>query len=301
MFTLICLQNCPEGVRRAATWIEPTAQAVKNKLIKWGMPDDGSKIRAAGNSLGSILSGELTNKFDNKGDALIALDPPSENNSGVKSTFEGVVEEFDKKHYCGISLLKEVVIRKFVLPVIVPYHFGNCLYKSLTQDNDAILNQRHKDLGYTKYKVNLNQERGSFSNQADKSRAFYGKFSFAGNRQLASTAHESYQIDYHYGNVYADKGNEHQHVVSTYVRMANQIQLLDEDTKQYRVLHLNDIWTNHNDWIREMGIDKTDTGQIDGNKPDDILSMEVFESDSTGVKLIKRYVIANPNQNFTLY
>jgi hypothetical protein len=148
----------------------------------------------------------------------------------------------------------------------------------------------NKSLGDTKYMVNNFTQRAYFKDQATISRAFYGKYSFAGNRTLASTAKESYQIDYHYNNVFADKGSEHQHVVATFVRMSNEIQFKDEASKQERVLNLPDIWNNHsNTWLREKGLEKTDTGEIDGNRPDDIRSMEVMVY-KDGETNKKRYV-----------
>ena len=80
-------------------------------------------------------------------------------------------------------------------------------------------------------------------------------------------------------NIYADKGAEHQHIVSTFKRMIKDIKFVDEKTKQERVLDLPDIWKSHsNIWLREKGIEKTDTGEIDGTVPDDIKSMEVNQN-----------------------
>ena len=204
--------NCPEGVRRAATWIEPVADSVKLALQAWGFNDNGNNLRVAGHSLGSILSGELSNKYEKKAAILIAMDPPSENNSGIVTTIKGVIEDEDKKYGCIKSVSEDLydwIIRNS--PSI-----RNSTYCYLVPKYaiDETLNKYHESLGEKKYRVNTIKDRGKFNEQAQRSRAFYGKFSFAGNRTFAATAHESYEVDYHMRNVYADKGVEHQHIVS---------------------------------------------------------------------------------------
>ena len=139
------------------------------------------------------------------------------------------------------------------------------------------------------YKVNNQTTRSNFNKQAQYSRSFYGKYSLAGNPQLAATATESYQVDYHYSNYYADLGKSHQHVVATFAKMVKDINFVDKSTKKDRVLDIKDLDVNHtNEWSKIMGLNNQDSGEIDGIKPDGIKTMEVNIGRS-GIKQTKIY------------
>jgi hypothetical protein len=253
--------NCPTGVVRAATWIEPTAKVLKDRLIKWGL-NDGDNLRVVGHSLGSILSMELSSKYTNKAAQLIALDPPNENTKILESDLWG-----SKETIFGAGSAK--------LP-----------------KGDEKQNSTYESWGNTKYYVNNYDLRKDFNESTQHSRAFYGKFSFAGNREMASNAHESYEIDYHYNNYFSDIGAEHGHVVTTFKRLVTEIYFARNLNKEDRALHLQDIWNNRqNQWLKKLGRKNTDNGQIDGNKPDDIKTMEVAVSiyDKKEVLRYKQY------------
>jgi hypothetical protein len=250
-------KNCPAGVRRAATWIGPTAQQVALKLQDWGF-EDGNNLRVVGHSLGSIMSGEISKNTSNKAAKLIALDPPSES-------------KWTEDKVGG------------VLTTIVGVTIGSTV-------PDELLNFTYEVIGINPYKVNNTNERSIFKEYAQSSKAFYGRYSFAGNRVLASTANESYEIDYHFNDYFEDSGEEHQFVTATFKRMINDINFVDEDTKSDRVLDLNDIWKDHGlEWQRNVGRKNTDHGQINGNKPDDIINMKVKLKTVQGFKF-KKYV-----------
>ena len=74
----------------AATWIKPVADNVSKRLKEWGF-EDGTKLNLIGHSLGSLVSIQLSNNFENKADQLIALEPPSNNRCDLNqgNTFQG--------------------------------------------------------------------------------------------------------------------------------------------------------------------------------------------------------------------
>lgn len=69
-------QNCPVGVWRAATWIGPVADQVALHLKQNGITNSNN-LNLVGHSLGSILSGEISQRMGTV-PTVIALDPPSE-------------------------------------------------------------------------------------------------------------------------------------------------------------------------------------------------------------------------------
>ncbi|MGL4759597.1 MAG: hypothetical protein ACRCXZ_09770 [Patescibacteria group bacterium] len=68
-------------VHRAATWIKPISQQVFERLDLWGL-DEKTNINFVGHSLGSLLCAEIAlrykEKYNEKANIIIALDPPSE-------------------------------------------------------------------------------------------------------------------------------------------------------------------------------------------------------------------------------
>ena len=68
-------------VYKAATWLKPISEAVMERLVQWGLAKS-TPIRLIGHSLGSILATELSmrymEKYNQKVEHLISLDPPSE-------------------------------------------------------------------------------------------------------------------------------------------------------------------------------------------------------------------------------
>ncbi|MGL4757925.1 MAG: hypothetical protein ACRCXZ_01195, partial [Patescibacteria group bacterium] len=256
------LGNCPMGVKRAATWIEPTAQKLKEKLNDWGF-NDGNKLRVVGHSLGSILSSELSYKLPNKAAKLIALDPPAENYL-MRNNITGI------------------------------YHTaGNFVINSRVPLGDEKDNEWYEKQPIIPYKVNESRERRTFTFDSQSSKAFYGKHSFAGNRQYASTAHESYEIDYGYSTYFMDAGAEHQNVVKTFTRMIKDIDFRDEQTKQQRVLNLEDVWKDHSQrFIREKGKKGTDNGELEGIRENSLNHMWVKES-ILGFQTDNKYIKTN--------
>jgi hypothetical protein len=236
-----------KGVRRAATWIEPSAQKIKERLNDWGFKDSNN-LRVLGHSLGSILSSELSHKFgdklENRASLFIALDPPSEN-GGYDTTRGGLFNAL-----IGTQI------------------------ETRTKSDDEI-NKDYEAKGITPYMVNNERNRTPFLISSRKSRSFYGKFSFAGNRILAAGANESYEIDYGLKNYFKDVGAEHQYVVKTFEKQISQIKLLDTDTNTNRVLNLQNLWQDKTFWEKSMGRKSSDSGELTGIVPDGLNVMNV--------------------------
>lgn len=74
----------------ASEWIKPVANSVSKRLKEWGL-EDGTKLNLVGHSLGSLVSIQISNNFDNKADQLIALEPPSNSRCDLNqgNTFQG--------------------------------------------------------------------------------------------------------------------------------------------------------------------------------------------------------------------
>jgi hypothetical protein len=73
--------DTPITVNEAAKWITPTARSVKTKLNEWGL-EDANKLNFVGHSLGTLLSAEISEQFNNDGQGKanvgLLLDPASQ-------------------------------------------------------------------------------------------------------------------------------------------------------------------------------------------------------------------------------
>jgi hypothetical protein len=233
---------------------------VVNRLKEWGF-DDGLQLRVVGHSLGSIMSSEISFKTRNQAMYLIALDPPSEN---TKSS----VNSLDAIPFTIIG------IKDYYKSISIDY------FQLSKKDN----NKSFEDAGNTKYQINNTQVRRDFQGTARNSRAFYGKFSFAGNRQYASTAKESFEMDFHFNDYFNDLSKEHQLVHKTFKSMIKDIVFTQENDNSDRVLHLDDISTDHSKtWLRKMGRKESDHGQIDSDRGESVKSMEVEVKSNVGL------------------
>jgi hypothetical protein len=72
------------------SWIGRVSDEVTSTLSKWGFspndPNNKNRLRVVGHSLGSILSGEISQRYGGA-KSLIALDPPSESISGTYKVY----------------------------------------------------------------------------------------------------------------------------------------------------------------------------------------------------------------------
>ena len=168
-----------------------------------------NNLRVVGHSLGTMISGELSYKFTNKAAKLIALDPPSESKINTGSKLSAIP-------YMGFNQLSRFTDILNRIP---------SLNKIPSTDRNLLL----EALGNTNYKVNNQQERKPYREYAQSSYAYYGKFSLAGNREFAKTANESYEMDFHKEDYFADLGNEHQLVHQTFKNMVRDIELVNRD------------------------------------------------------------------------
>ena len=75
---------------RSASWITPVANAVRDKLVEWGMP--AAALNIVGNSLGAHLASNLADSFTTLGSqvgSVTALDPAS-NNASFRSPYDKI-------------------------------------------------------------------------------------------------------------------------------------------------------------------------------------------------------------------
>jgi pimeloyl-ACP methyl ester carboxylesterase len=266
-------QNAPEGVRNAATWIEPTAEEVSKALKKWGLKN-GNQLRVVGHSLGTMMSGEISSKFEEKASLLVALDPPSESKINSQESWFAVP-------YLSMNLVSRV--NEFLNPM------SKLIGLSAEQRSNIVDN-----IGNTNYKVSKTKSREQFKDYAQRSVAYYGKYSIAGNRAFASTANESYELDFHFDDYFADLGSEHQLVHQAFKNMANNQNLKNKSEPFDFGFYLNDLWNDRSKiWIRNQGRKLTDNGIMDGyGNPDKwdgavnwVEGTEAFDN----IKTIKRY------------
>ena len=234
----------PKGVCRASTWIKPTAEQVYNKLNQiWGINrGDGKKIRVIGHSLGSIMSTEISQQFNETkynnstsgADLLIALDPPSESS-------------------CAVNVLPGPTP---ALPVII------------IPDNENSVDG--------KYKITPTEKRKDFAGNARLTRSFVGRNSFAGNQNFAKTADDSFWMDFSKdrNGMKEDHGNEHKWVVATYDRMIDDTKIKNsfystEDLYNENGEHVLDLLdqNSHKSWERKFDNHR---GSVETNEPDNV-------------------------------
>jgi murein DD-endopeptidase MepM/ murein hydrolase activator NlpD len=74
---------------QSALWTEATSQKIKDRLNAWGF-NDNTKLKLVGHSMGTILNGEIGNRF-NKASYSMSLDNPSSLNSGYLVNTSGKI------------------------------------------------------------------------------------------------------------------------------------------------------------------------------------------------------------------
>lgn len=109
---------------RSVSWVTPVANALRDKLVEWGMP--ASALNMVGHSLGSFLASEIAASFNttygSQVGSVTALDPAS--NSGRRGSPYDTTNGFDT------NLLNGYVRNGGIADPIKPFNLGTATSRS---------------------------------------------------------------------------------------------------------------------------------------------------------------------------
>jgi Lipase len=191
-------EKLSRGNYYAASWIAPVAEVVVEQLkARYGISaiEAEESLNLVGHSLGSILSAQIGKEFKKNGNqsgvsTITALDPASETN--LKSFVGKIIGDLGGYDVDGRSPAYIYKGRPQIAGITI----------SPFEQRDLVPDQR--------------QAPEDFRNAAKFSRAYVGVRSFAGNKELAASAHETFQMDF--GSI-VDWGDEHIKVVKTFANL----------------------------------------------------------------------------------